>query len=100
MITSDIFNSLKEGDILYAYTFNLYQNHKVNKIKVLTVGQYCIGTTRGYYYNTIDIDRLYQNKKDCYVDYLKQLQKIKSDIANKKLEKFNRFIKDNVEYFI
>ena len=99
MITSDIFNSLKEGDVLYTYTFNLYQNHKVKKIKVLTVGQYCIGTTHGYYYNTIDIDRLYQNKKDCYVDYIKRLQ-TKGNIDNKKLEKFNRFIKNNIEYFI
>ena len=97
MITSDIFNSLKEGDTLYVI---LYYKTKVKKIKVLTVGLYCIGTTQGYYYNTIDINRLYQNKKDCYVDYLKQLQKIKSDIANKKLEKFNKFIKNNVEYFI
>ena len=100
MITSDIFNSLKKGDTLYTYTFNLYQNHKVKKIKVLTVGLYCIGTTQGYYYSTIDIDRLYQNKKDCYIDHIKHLQKIKSDIANKKLEKFNRFIQGNVEYFI
>lgn len=98
MITTYIFNSLKEGDTLYVITYD--PNPKVKKIKVLTGDQYHIGTTRGYYYNSMDNKRLYLNKKDCYVDYIKYLQKIKSDIANKKLEKFNRFIKNNVEYFI
>ena len=97
MITSDIFNSLKEGDILYTYTFNLYHNYKVKKIKVLTVGLYCIGTTQGYCYYK---NRLYMNKKDCYVDYIKYLQTINGDIDNKNLKKFNKFIKNNVEYFI
>ena len=95
MITSDIFNSLKEGDILYVI---LYHKNKVKKIKVSTVGLYCIGTEQGYNYNNNDTERLYLNKKDCYVDYIKHLQK--SNIDNKKLEKFNRFIKNNVEYFI
>ena len=95
MITSDIFNSLKEGDTLYVI---LYYKNKVKKIKVSTVGLYCIGTEQGYNYNNNDNERLYLNKKDCYVDYIKHLQK--SNIDNKKLEKFNRFIKNNIEYFI
>ena len=72
MITSDIFNSLKEGDTLYAIA---YYKNKVKKIKVLTASHHRIVTTRGYYYNTMDNKRLYLNKKDCYIDYIKHLQK-------------------------
>ena len=48
MITSNIFNSLKEGDTLYVL---LYYKNKVKKIKVSTAGLYCIGTEQGYNYN-------------------------------------------------
>ena len=96
MITLDIFNSLKEGDTLYVIAH--YPKNEVKEIKVSTVGLYCIGTEQGYNYNNNDTERLYLNKKDCYVDYIKHLQKSKID--NKKLEKFNRFIKNNIEYFI
>lgn len=95
MITSDIFNSLKEGDTLYVVAY--YPKNEVKEIKVSFVGNNYIITTQGYCYYK---NRLYMNKKDCYVDYIKYLQTINGDIDNKNLKKFNRFIKDNVEYFI
>ena len=61
MITSDMFNTLKEGDILYAYSFKYIIVHIIEKIDYVHDKKYIIMNNDDYY-----------NEDDCLCFYISE----------------------------
>ena len=69
-MTTEEFNNLKEGDILYSYAFNLYKiEHIIEKIDYIHGKKYIIMNNDDYY-NEDDCLCFYISEKKCKIAYL------------------------------
>ena len=106
-MTTEEFNNLKEGDILYSYAFNLYKiEHIIEKIDYMHGKKYIIMNNDDDYYDEDDCLCFYISEKKCKIAYLKHLKKenqgFKNEIKIMKdiIDKHKKFIEENVEEFI